>query len=435
MKVLARGALRVYPPRGEYQISVQVLEPLGKGSLQQAFEELKEKLEKEGLFDPARKRPLPMLPRRIGVVTSPTGAVLRDILRVLRSRYADLEVLVYPARVQGEGAAAEIAQGIRALNRLRRPRRDRARARRRQPRGPVGLQRGGRGARDRRLRGPHDLGRRPRDRLHDRRLRGRPARPDAVGRRRARGAGEGGAAGAGPGARRAPRRGAAPAAGAGAGARRGRDRAPRVRGRARPAAEPGPARRRARCAAPRRACGARSSAGGPHERRLRERLEAFRLDRQLAARRERLERQRDRLAVLFRAETETRRSPRSAGSRPRSTASRRSPCSARGYALVWEEARERLVRDAAEVEAGRGAAHPPPPGRAARHRRVEGDRVTKPDEPTLRAGPAAARGDRAEAREGRAAARGVAAASTRTASGSRASATRSSRRPRARSRC
>ena len=118
MKVLARGQLRVYPPRGAYQLSVQVLEPLGKGSLQQAFEELKQKLEQEGLFDPARKRPLPMLPRRIGVVTSPTGAVLRDILRVLRSRYADLEVLVYPALVQGDGAAAEIAQGIRALNRL-----------------------------------------------------------------------------------------------------------------------------------------------------------------------------------------------------------------------------------------------------------------------------------------------------------------------------
>ena len=95
-----------------------MLEPLGKGSLQQAFEELKEKLGKEGLFDAARKRPLPMLPRRIGVVTSPTGAVLRDILRVLRSRYANLEVLLYPARVQGHEAAGEVADGIRALNRI-----------------------------------------------------------------------------------------------------------------------------------------------------------------------------------------------------------------------------------------------------------------------------------------------------------------------------
>jgi exodeoxyribonuclease VII large subunit len=115
MKVLARGAIRIYAPRGEYQVSVEELEVLGKGSLQQAFEDLKGKLEKEGLFDAKRKRPLPMLPRRIGVVTSPTGAVLRDILRVLRSRYRNLEVLLYPARVQGEGAAAEIVQGIRAL--------------------------------------------------------------------------------------------------------------------------------------------------------------------------------------------------------------------------------------------------------------------------------------------------------------------------------
>jgi len=118
MRVVARGGLRVYDARGEYQISVQVLEPLGKGSLQQAFEELKEKLGKEGLFEAARKRPLPMLPRRIGIVTSPTGAVLRDILRVLSARYANLEVLVYPARVQGASAAGEIADGIRALNRI-----------------------------------------------------------------------------------------------------------------------------------------------------------------------------------------------------------------------------------------------------------------------------------------------------------------------------
>jgi exodeoxyribonuclease VII large subunit len=116
--VLVRGSVRVYPPRGRYQISVQVLEPLGKGSLAQAFEELKEKLQKEGLFDRDRKRPLPALPRRLGVVSSSTGAVIRDILRVLRRRYANLEVLLYPARVQGEGAASEIALGLRVLNRL-----------------------------------------------------------------------------------------------------------------------------------------------------------------------------------------------------------------------------------------------------------------------------------------------------------------------------
>jgi exodeoxyribonuclease VII large subunit len=116
MKVLARGGLRVYPPRGEYQLAIEVLEPLGKGSLQQAFEDLKERLAKEGLFDPARKRALPMLPRRIGIVTSPTGAVVRDILRVLARRYRNLDVLIYPARVQGPEAAGEIVQGIRALD-------------------------------------------------------------------------------------------------------------------------------------------------------------------------------------------------------------------------------------------------------------------------------------------------------------------------------
>ena len=116
MKVLARGGLKVYAPKGEYQISVEVLEPIGKGSLQQAYEDLKAKLEKEGLFDKARKRPLPMLPRRIGIVTSPTGAVIQDILRVVERRYANLEIAIYPARVQGEEAVAEILRGIRALN-------------------------------------------------------------------------------------------------------------------------------------------------------------------------------------------------------------------------------------------------------------------------------------------------------------------------------
>ncbi len=118
LQVLARGSVRVYPPRGEYQLQVELLEPRGKGSLQQAFEELKERLAAEGLFDAARKRPLPMLPRRIGLVTSPQGAVLRDILRVLRRRYVNVELLLYPARVQGAEAAREIAQGIGVLNRV-----------------------------------------------------------------------------------------------------------------------------------------------------------------------------------------------------------------------------------------------------------------------------------------------------------------------------
>ena len=191
MKVLARGQVRVYAPRGEYQLSVQVLEPLGKGSLQQAFEELKERLGKEGLFGPERKRPLPLLPRRIGVVTSPTGAVIRDILRVLRVRYANLEVVIYPCRVQGPEASGEVAAGIRALNRLRRPRRADRGPGRGQPRGPLALQRRAGGPRPRRLAHPHHLGRGPRDRLHHRRLRGRPAGAHPVGRGRARGAGQG----------------------------------------------------------------------------------------------------------------------------------------------------------------------------------------------------------------------------------------------------
>jgi exodeoxyribonuclease VII large subunit len=119
MKVLVRGAVKLYAPKGEYQISAEVIEPLGKGSLQQAFEDLKERLDKEGLFAPSKKRPIPMLPRRIGIVTSPTGAVIQDILRVLSARFANLEILLYPARVQGDGAAFEIVQGIRALNRVR----------------------------------------------------------------------------------------------------------------------------------------------------------------------------------------------------------------------------------------------------------------------------------------------------------------------------
>jgi len=118
MKVLVRGAVRVYPPKGEYQIAVEVVEPLGKGSLQQAFEELKAKLEAEGLFARERKRPLPMLPRRIAVLTSPTGAVIQDILRVVQRRYSNLEIAIYPARVQGPEATPEIVRGIRAVNRV-----------------------------------------------------------------------------------------------------------------------------------------------------------------------------------------------------------------------------------------------------------------------------------------------------------------------------
>jgi exodeoxyribonuclease VII large subunit len=115
LKVVCRGKISVYEPRGDYQLYVDQVEPKGKGALQLAFEQLKEKLKAEGLFDEARKRKLPLRPRTIGVVTSPTGAAIRDILRILERRYAKLRVVIYPARVQGEGAAAEIAEGIDTL--------------------------------------------------------------------------------------------------------------------------------------------------------------------------------------------------------------------------------------------------------------------------------------------------------------------------------
>ena len=115
LKVLCRGRLSVYEPRGEYQLYAEAIQPKGKGALQLAFEQLKEKLKAEGLFDGKRKRQLPLRPRTIGVVTSPTGAAIRDILRILERRYAKLHVIICPARVQGEGAAAEIVEGIDAL--------------------------------------------------------------------------------------------------------------------------------------------------------------------------------------------------------------------------------------------------------------------------------------------------------------------------------
>jgi len=116
MLVLARGRLTIYEARGGYQINVQWMEPVGAGSLQIAFEQLKAKLRAEGLFEAERKRALPALPVRIAVVTSPTGAAIRDILRVLERRYAGLTVLVAPCRVQGAGSAAEIAAAIRLVN-------------------------------------------------------------------------------------------------------------------------------------------------------------------------------------------------------------------------------------------------------------------------------------------------------------------------------
>lgn len=116
--VLARGHITLYEPRGSYQLQVESMEPRGKGALQLAFEQLKDKLAKDGLFAPDRKRPLPLLPQRIGIVTSPTGAAIRDLCRVLHRRFPNLEVLLYPAQVQGELAASEITKGIQVLNRM-----------------------------------------------------------------------------------------------------------------------------------------------------------------------------------------------------------------------------------------------------------------------------------------------------------------------------
>jgi exodeoxyribonuclease VII large subunit len=109
------GTVTVFEARGQYQISVQIVQPAGRGALQAKFEALKAKLEAEGLFDPARKRPLPKFPKRIGIVTSPSGAAIRDILNILRRRAPWLSILINPVRVQGSGAAQEIAVAIREL--------------------------------------------------------------------------------------------------------------------------------------------------------------------------------------------------------------------------------------------------------------------------------------------------------------------------------
>lgn len=119
LQVLVRGKVSVYEQRGQMQIVAEFMEPVGAGSLQVAFEQLKTRLQQEGLFDQERKKPLPAFPRCVGIVTSPGGAVIRDFLNVANRRHAALEVLLYPALVQGETAAAEIAAGIAYFNRTR----------------------------------------------------------------------------------------------------------------------------------------------------------------------------------------------------------------------------------------------------------------------------------------------------------------------------
>ncbi|MEN9723878.1 MAG: exodeoxyribonuclease large subunit [Pseudomonadota bacterium] len=117
IEVLCRGKIAVYPPRGSYQLSVEQMEPLGAGALQLAFEELKARLDAEGLFDSRRKRRLPEYPRHIAVVTSPSGAAIRDMLIVLRRRAPQIRVTVIPALVQGDQASAQITRGLEIANR------------------------------------------------------------------------------------------------------------------------------------------------------------------------------------------------------------------------------------------------------------------------------------------------------------------------------
>ena len=115
-QVLLLGRVTVYEARGDYQVIVEAMEPKGLGALQKAFEQLKEKLAKEGLFDESRKKSLPEVPWKIGVVTSATGAAIRDMIHVIRRRNPKMSILLYPVKVQGEGAAEEIAKGIEELN-------------------------------------------------------------------------------------------------------------------------------------------------------------------------------------------------------------------------------------------------------------------------------------------------------------------------------
>jgi exodeoxyribonuclease VII large subunit len=118
LRVVARGKISVYEPKGEYQLVCEHLEPQGLGALQLAFDQLKKKLQAEGLFENSRKRPLPALPRKIGIVTSLDGAAVRDIIKVLGRRYRNAQLVIRPARVQGDGAAGDVARGLRAIARV-----------------------------------------------------------------------------------------------------------------------------------------------------------------------------------------------------------------------------------------------------------------------------------------------------------------------------
>lgn len=118
MRIICFGTISVYEARGDYQLIVEEIEPKGVGALQLQFEQLKEKLRKEGLFDEGHKVPMPFLPTRIGIVTSPTGAAIRDILNIARRRFSNVEIIINPVKVQGESAKEEIANAVREFNEL-----------------------------------------------------------------------------------------------------------------------------------------------------------------------------------------------------------------------------------------------------------------------------------------------------------------------------
>jgi exodeoxyribonuclease VII large subunit len=184
LAVLARGRIDVYEVRGEYQLLVEMLEPQGLGALQLAFEQLKKKLAAEGLFAAERKRRLPRFPRRIGIVTSPRGAAIADMIHILSRRFPGLSIRLFPALVQGPGSVEEVCRGIEYFSRGGWPE-------------VVIVGRGGGSledlwtfneeavARHRRLLGAGDFGGGARNRRHHRRFRGRPARAHPIGGRRA----------------------------------------------------------------------------------------------------------------------------------------------------------------------------------------------------------------------------------------------------------
>ncbi len=119
LHIICRGRVSLYEKRGDYQLLIEEMEPKGIGALQLAFLQLKERLEKEGLFDLHHKKPLPAFPQTIGIVTSPTGAVIQDMIQIIQRRFENISILLYPVRVQGEGAPEEIVEGIRFFNRMK----------------------------------------------------------------------------------------------------------------------------------------------------------------------------------------------------------------------------------------------------------------------------------------------------------------------------